>query len=331
MLGNPTSSDGADFRSREWGTAAERPRFEVTYSVPVPAPNSPTGLQATPVSPTQINLDWVDNSINESGFQIERSPNGSTAWSTIASVGSNVTTYSNTGLSQATTYYYRVYAKNVGGDSAFSNVASDTTLSYTYTVGGVVSGLVGSGLVLQNNAVDNMAIGVDGNFEFSTALDDGSAYAVTVSSQPASPNQTCSVDNASGSLAGANITNVAVSCATHCNVNSVAGVEETTVAAHEACEILVAGPSFTAKDGASVTLSSGWEIQIMPGFTVELGASLQANVCGQSLCMISTQPMPDGCHSCVDLICDVDPACCDTEFDQACLDKVDTVCGLECE
>ena len=84
-------------------------------------------------------------------------------------------------------------------------------------------------------------------------------------------------------------------------------------------------------DGASVTLSSGWEIDFMPGFTVEHGATLYANVCGQSLCMISVFPMFYGCHSCVDQICDIDPSCCALEFDQECLDRVDTDCGLVCE
>jgi hypothetical protein len=81
-----------------------------------------------------------------------------------------------------------------------------------YTIGGAVSGLAGSGLVLQNNGGDNLSIGLDGQFTFATALDDGSDFLVTVLTQPTLPNQTCTVNNGSGKLAGGNIDNVAITC-----------------------------------------------------------------------------------------------------------------------
>jgi hypothetical protein len=116
-----------------------------------------------------------------------------------------------------------------------------------------------------------------------------------------------------------------------CNENMVSSVTATSVASYEACEILVVGPSFTAEDGASITLSSGWEIWLMPSFSINQGATLNANVCGQSLCAISLYPMPLGCHSCVDLICADTPSCCSEAFDAECLAKVNTICGLVCE
>jgi hypothetical protein len=94
-------------------------------------PAAPTGLTATPVSQTQINLHWNDNSNNEDGFKIERSPNGTTGWVQIATVGSNVQDYPNTGLTCGTPYWYRVRAYNVGGDSAYSNIANASTLPCT--------------------------------------------------------------------------------------------------------------------------------------------------------------------------------------------------------
>ena len=116
-----------------------------------------------------------------------------------------------------------------------------------------------------------------------------------------------------------------------CNVNTVSGVTEYFDATYEACEILVVGPDFIAADGSNISVNSGWEIDFLPGFIVEQGATLNANVCGQSLCLTSPSPMPLGCHSCIDLICASEPACCELEFDELCLEKVDTVCHLVCE
>lgn len=92
------------------------------------APAAPSGLTAAAVSGSQINLAWTDNSSNETGFRVERSTNGAT-FAQIATVGAGVRTYSNTGLSAGTLYYYRVRAYNTGGSSAYSNVSSATTLT----------------------------------------------------------------------------------------------------------------------------------------------------------------------------------------------------------
>jgi 6-phosphogluconolactonase (cycloisomerase 2 family) len=78
------------------------------------------------------------------------------------------------------------------------------------TVGGTVSGLTGTGLVLQDNGADNLSISVNGAFTFATALASGKAYAVTVLTQPTG--QTCAVVNGTGTTGSANITNVAVNC-----------------------------------------------------------------------------------------------------------------------
>jgi len=88
---------------------------------------APSNLAATAISTSQINLAWTDNSSTEDGFKIEQSADNVT-FTQIATVGANVTTYSNSGLSASTTYYYRVRATStLSGDSDYSNTAQATT------------------------------------------------------------------------------------------------------------------------------------------------------------------------------------------------------------
>ena len=98
----------------------------------IPAPPGPADLTATAVSSSQINLAWVDSATTEQGFKIERCTGaGCSNFTQIATVGANVTSYSNTGLAASTSYSYRVRAYNGGGDSAYSNTASATTQAST--------------------------------------------------------------------------------------------------------------------------------------------------------------------------------------------------------
>lgn len=86
--------------------------------------------------------------------------------------------------------------------------------SGTYTVGGTVSGLAGSGLVLTLNGASSLPVNANGSFTFTNALVNGNTYAIVVGTQPSAPAQTCTVSNDSGTIASANVTNVAVSCVT---------------------------------------------------------------------------------------------------------------------
>ena len=89
---------------------------------------------------------------------------------------------------------------------------SGVGVSSTYTVGGSVTGLIGSGLVLQDNGGDDLPISGDGAFTFATALSNGSPYSVTVLSSPIAQN--CAVTNGGGTVGNANISDVLVSCTT---------------------------------------------------------------------------------------------------------------------
>lgn len=100
-----------------------------TLAVPVVSPNPPSGLAATDATSASLRLAWTDNSDNESGFRIERSTSAASGFALIATVGADVTSHVDTGLVPSTTYHYRVLATNSAGDSAYSAVASGSTLA----------------------------------------------------------------------------------------------------------------------------------------------------------------------------------------------------------
>jgi len=103
---------------------------------------------------------------------------------------------------------------NGSGTAGSANVTDIalTCITNTQTLGGTVSGLLGS-LVLQFNGGDPLTITADGSFAFPTAVAETSAYAVTVRAQPA--DQTCMLADGSGIVGTANITNITVTCITN--------------------------------------------------------------------------------------------------------------------
>ncbi|EEF61713.1 fibronectin type III domain-containing protein [Pedosphaera parvula] len=102
---------------------------QASATTPQVLPAAPSGLLATAVSSSQINLSWSDNSTNESNFIVARSTTSGGSYTDIATLGANSTSYSDAGISSSTTYYYVVRASNTAGASANSAQASATTLS----------------------------------------------------------------------------------------------------------------------------------------------------------------------------------------------------------
>jgi len=88
-------------------------------------PAAPGNLHATAVSKSQVNLTWNDNSTNETGFVLQRSTTGQ-AYTTVVTTGSNITSYSDTGLSAGTKYYYQIQSFNSDGSSAFASTTVTT-------------------------------------------------------------------------------------------------------------------------------------------------------------------------------------------------------------
>ena len=84
--------------------------------------NSPTSLTATAVSSSQVNLNWTDNSMSETGYLVERKATSAGNWAQIGSVGMNVQSYTDRyNFRSGTTYYYRVRATNGTIYSGYSN------------------------------------------------------------------------------------------------------------------------------------------------------------------------------------------------------------------
>ena len=94
-----------------------------------------------------------------------------------------------------------------------SNVEISCTTT-PFRIGGTVTGLQGSGLVLRNNGGDDRPIQAAGVFSFTSTVLSGRAYDVTIVSQPTTPWQTCTTATNSGTVTNANITNVAIHCTT---------------------------------------------------------------------------------------------------------------------
>lgn len=92
-----------------------------------PAP--PTQLLTVEISTTQIDLTWIDQSADEEEFVIFRSTGGNTGFTEIASVGPDVSAYSDVTVSEDNSYFYYVIARNAIGDSSPSNQAAASTLT----------------------------------------------------------------------------------------------------------------------------------------------------------------------------------------------------------
>jgi hypothetical protein len=85
---------------------------------------APSGLTATAISTSRVDLGWTDNATNEGAFTVERSPDGSANWTVLtSSLPANSASYSDAGLNADATYYYRVKATGATGQSAYSNTA----------------------------------------------------------------------------------------------------------------------------------------------------------------------------------------------------------------
>lgn len=151
---------------------------------------------------------------NNEGDDLTVSNNGTFAFHTpIADLGAYAVTVKTQPGSPSQECSLTAASGNVAA-AAVTSVAL-TCVTNSYTIKGTITGLLGAGLVLQNNAGDDVTAGADGPFVFPVKVDSGQAYAVTAQTQPTGPNQTCTVTNASGTVGAADVTNVVVTCTTN--------------------------------------------------------------------------------------------------------------------
>lgn len=97
-----------------------------TTQAPPPPPTAPSNLALTVKGSFSIAMAWSDKSSNELGFKIERSTNGTT-FTPVTTVGAGVVTFTDTGLTAATKYWYRLCSYNAGGNSAYTSAVYATT------------------------------------------------------------------------------------------------------------------------------------------------------------------------------------------------------------
>ncbi len=178
--------------------------------------------------------------------------------------------YSVTVLTQPTNPAQTCVASSNSGTVNNGNV---TTVSIdcpipTFSVGGTVNGLNGSGLVLQNNGGNNLNITANGDFTFSSPIASGGSYNVTVLTQPSNPAQTCTIANATGSVTSAQITSIAVSCtnvapATFKVGGTVSGLTGTVVLQNNGGDNLTVSANGGFTFGSPIEDGTGYNVTIL--------------------------------------------------------------------
>jgi ribosomal protein S11 len=205
-------------------------------------------------------LTLQDNGANSTVL----SANSTVNFSTLVASGSN---YSVTVFSQPPGQSCSVTngSGTVAG-SAVGNVGIACS-DNTYNIGVAVSGVIRSGLVLQDNGGDNLTVLANGSFNFATPIASGSAYAVTLLTQPAGEN--CAVTNDSGTVVAANLVGIPVVCTP---INYSIGGSLTGLLANNSVILLDNG-------GNSITLSANGRYtfsgQIASGSTYAVTVSTQ--------------------------------------------------------
>ena len=182
-------------------------------SVDSQQPPSPPAQEGFTISGTVAGLDGDGLVLQLNGANDLAVPNNGTFTFT-AQLG-NTTAYSVTVLTQPSGPSQTCTLSNASGTIAAANVSNVAVTCATgaFALRVTVSGLVGTGLVLQNNGGDDLAIATDGEFSFPSPIASGATYSVSVKTQPSGPSQSCGIANGTGTIGSADV-NVTITCAT---------------------------------------------------------------------------------------------------------------------
>ncbi len=180
----------------------------------------------------------------------------------------------------------------------------------SYTLGGTVSGLVGT-LVLQTGEGDSVTLMGDGSFTFGSRIQNGRSYAVTVRTNPSRPDQICTVTNGTGMIANNHVTNVAVTCdaltttlaaSVDALALSIAGLTDapssgsarlitiTNTGGGVAHDVGVTSPTWPAGTVSNTTCGSTLASGASCTITITPGATASSD--GSGACSAGTAPIP---------------------------------------
>lgn len=150
--------------------------------IPIGAPDCPSGLAITSSTDTSLSISW-NPSANAVDYDLFRSVSETGPYSTLANVKSPNTDFVDSPLAAATTYYYKIDAKNAYGQSTLSNYVAGTTKSPSGTVPQIPSGLAIcsltiTSLVVSWNSVENTdgyqlyrSLSADGSYSLVAEVD----------------------------------------------------------------------------------------------------------------------------------------------------------------
>ena len=156
---------------------------------------------------------------NNGGGDLTLAANGTFQFATaVASGGAYAVTVQAQPLDPSQTCVVSQSAGTVGATDITDVTVNCTT--NTFLIGGTITGLNGTGLVLRNNGGNDLAVNANGAFTFSAPVVSGGNYLVTLLTQPTAPPQHCTVANAGGVVLAANISSVTISCV---NLYSIGG------------------------------------------------------------------------------------------------------------
>ncbi len=178
----------------------------------------PDAESATDASPTAYRVNVIVTGLSGSGLILQNNAgdnlpvlaDGTITFAQTLTAGAE---FAVTVLTQPATPAQLCTVSGGAGRVASADVAVTVSCTTsTFSVGGTVIGLLGSGLILQNNLGDSVTVAQNGASTFNAKVASGASFSVSVLSQPGSPSQTCAVSGGAGSVGSGNVTSVVVNC-----------------------------------------------------------------------------------------------------------------------